>query len=378
MKLIKLFAVLASVAVSVASCEQLSGGGSSDNGDETGTENNSGTGDSSESEDPSGSVDPSELRQVMSIEMTFVDNREGDGYDYEDEAYLQTFTYDDEGRCTNIGIDFTDEEEDDLNCAITYQANKIKLDITGYHSPLSYEIEMENGRAKSWSYAEDRSMTFDYNAGGYLSRIVEWCPEHMNLEGGCGYIAFNNVNGLCTGAYYDVNPDYASSADDALVWSESSWYPHRYPANNTSIDLNTHVINGAIEYDFNPYDVLNTIRCLGKVSDGLFERTYAFVAEAEMAAMPPRFDEPNTKYEMSYTTFKEKYDDYAVSFEFDEEGYVTRFSYTKVYEKYRVDYYYQTNEVYSEKTGYGYTRSENTYTKIGDDISCPVTVKVNY
>ena len=85
MKLIKLFAVLTSVVVSVASCEQLPGGGSSENGDETGTENNSGTGDSSESEDPSGSVDPSELRQVMSIEMTFVDNREGDGYDYEDE-----------------------------------------------------------------------------------------------------------------------------------------------------------------------------------------------------------------------------------------------------------------------------------------------------
>ena len=38
MKLIKLFAVLASVAVSVASCEQLPGGGSSENGDETGTE----------------------------------------------------------------------------------------------------------------------------------------------------------------------------------------------------------------------------------------------------------------------------------------------------------------------------------------------------
>ena len=242
MKLIKLFAVLASVAVSVASCEQLSGGGSSDNGDETGTENNSGTGDSSESEDPSGSVDPSELRQVMSIEMTYVDNREGDGYDYEDESYLQSFTYDAEGRCTNIKIDFTDAEETDLNCAITYQANKIKLDIIGYHSPLSYEIEMENGRAKSWSCAEDRSMTFDYNAGGYLSRIVEWCPEHVNLEGGCGYVAFNNVNGLCTGAYYDVNPDSASSADDALVWSESSWYPHRYPANNTSIDLNTHII----------------------------------------------------------------------------------------------------------------------------------------
>ena len=97
-----------------------------------------------------------------------------------------------------------------------------------------------------------------------------------------------------------------------------------------------------------------------------------------MVAMHPRFDEPNTKYEKSYTTFKEKYDDYAVSFELDEEGYVTGFSYTKVYEKYRVDYYYQTNDEHSEKTGYGYTRSENEYTKIGDDISCPVTVKVNY
>lgn len=78
-----------------------------------------------------------------------------------------------------------------------------------------------------------------------------------------------------------------------------------------------------------------------------------------------------------YTTFKEKYSDYIVSFEFDEEGYVTGFSYAKVYEKFRVDYYYQTTNVPS-KNGYEYTRSENTYTKLGSDIACPVTVTINY
>ena len=360
MKTIKLLAVLMSVAASVASCDLLSVDGSTEN------------------DDKEEHVESSELRQVKSIEMTYVDNRDyEDGRSYEDESYLQSFTYDENGRCTNIHTDFDDPEEDDLNCAITYLSNKIKMDITGYYEPLSYEIEMENGRAKSYSYDENRSMTFEYNADGYLKRIVEWCPQHMNLEGGCGYVAFNNTNGLCTGAYYDVNPDSASSADEALIWNESSWYPHKYPANNTNIDLNTHIINGSIQYDFNPWDVLNTIRCLGKVSDCLFERTYSFVDEAEMLEMPI-FTEPNTRYDRSFTTFKDKYSDYVVSFEFDEEGYVTGFSYTKVYEKYRVDYYYQTNDEYSEKTGYRYTRSENTYTKIGGDISCPVVVKVNY
>lgn len=372
MKMIKTLALMVSVAASVAACGQLPDDGSIDNGDNPGTENNPGTGDSS------GSEDPSEIRQVKSIRMTFEDNRENDGYDYEDESYLQSFTYDAEGRCTNIAIDFADAEEDDLECAITYGANTIKLDITGYHSPLSYEIQMENGRAKSFSYAENHSMTFEYNNAGYLYRIAEWCPVHMNRDGGCGFIAFNNTNGLCTGAYFDVHPESASSADEPLIWTESSWYPHRYPSNNTSIDLNTHIINGSIQYDFNPWDVLNTIRCLGRVSDCLFERTYAFVNEKEMAEMPPHFTEPNTKYERSYTTVKEKYSDYVVSFEFDEYGYVTGFSYVKVYEKYRVDYYYQTTNVASDKTGYEYTRSENTYTKLGDDISCPVSVQVNY
>ena len=45
MKLIKLFAVLASVAVSLASCEQLPGGGSSDNGDDVMLKLTHGTGD---------------------------------------------------------------------------------------------------------------------------------------------------------------------------------------------------------------------------------------------------------------------------------------------------------------------------------------------
>ena len=65
----------------------------------------------------------------------------------------------------------------------------------------------------------------------------------------------------------------------------------------------------------------------------------------------PFFTEPNTRYDRFFTTFKDKYSDYVVSFEFDEEDYVTDFS---------------------------YTRSENSYTKIDGDISCPVTVKVNY
>ena len=372
MKITKLLAVLMTVAVSVASCDLLSDAESSGNGDDSVTENNPGANDST------GSVDPSELRQVKSIEMTYVDNRDlEDGRSYEDESYLQSFTYDENGRCTNIHTDFDDPEEDDLNCAITYMANKIKMDITGYYEPLSYEINLENGRAKSYSYAENRYMSFEYDEDGYLKRIVEWCPQHMNLEGGCGYVAFNNTNGLCTGAYFDVNPESASSADDALVWSQSSWYPHRYPANNTSIDLNTHIINGAIQYDFNPWDVLNTIRCLGKVSDCLFERTYSFVDEAEVLEMPI-LTEPNTRYDRSYTTYREKYSDYIVSFEFDEEDYVAGFSYTKVYEKYRVDYYYQTSNVGSKEKGYEFTRSENTYTKIGGEISCPVTVKVNY
>lgn len=365
MKSIKFFAALMAAAVTVASCDSLS----LDNGD--GAETNPGTGNGS------GTEDTSEVRQVQSIQMSYVDNRKKDDTNYDDISYLQTFTYNDAGKCTNIKIDFEDAEENDLNCDITYLTNKLKMVITGYHEPLSYEIAMENGRAKSFSYSENRLMTFDYNSSGYISRITEWCPEHADLEGGCGYVAFKNENGLCTGAYFDVNPYSASSADKAQIWIESSWYPHRYPVKNTGINLNTHIINGAVQYDFNPWDVLNTIGCLGKVSDCLFERTYGFMDVAQSVLMPGPFTEPNKKYEYSYVTFKEKYTDYVVTFEFDEEDYPTGFSYTKVYEKYRVDYYYQTNNVQT-KNGYEYTRSDNTYTKVGNDFSCPVTVKINY
>ena len=359
MKSFKLLAILTTVATSVASCDLLSEMGAPHNEDSSKTDNTS------------------EVRQVESIQMSYVDNREMNGMEYKNISYLQSFTYDETGKCTNIKIDYEDTEKDDLNCAITYEANKLKMDITGYHYPLSYEFAMDNGRAKYWIYDEDRAMTFEYNSNGYLYRIAEWCPEHVSVDGGCGYVAFNNINGLCTGAYFDVHPESAVSPDDALIWNESSWYPHRYLANKTSINLNTHIINGAIQYDFNPWEVLNTIGCLGKVSDCLFERTYGFLAEVGVEYVPGPLDEPNKTYKCSHEIFKEKYDDYDVTLEVDEEGYVKKFSYIKVYEKFRVDYYYQTSNVRTE-FGYEYIRSENTYTKIGNDISCPVSVIINY
>ena len=95
MKKTKLISVLIAAAVSLASCDFLPGDGLIGD-DDSPTENLPGTGDVSGSDQPS---DPSELRQVISIQMTYVDNREDDGVAYEDEAYIQNFTYDDKGRC---------------------------------------------------------------------------------------------------------------------------------------------------------------------------------------------------------------------------------------------------------------------------------------
>lgn len=365
MKLLRLS--LLAAAVLVASCDQPFPDDNDKNGD-----------------DPSGEVPPTDLsdaRQVKSIKMTYTDNTCDP---VEVMSYTQSFTYDEEGKCTKIALDFADVDEDDITCDITYGDNTIKFDVTGYHSPVSYLATLENGRAVSSTYSdpdENRLMTFTYDSEGYLSRITEWCPYHMNFETGCGFVAFPHSDGLCTGAWFDVNPESAASPDDALVWNPEKWYPNRYSDYKTNIDLNSHIINGGIEYDFSPYTLLNTLRYLGKVSDCLAERTYGFVSRPESVETLPGegkgFPEPNKRYERSYTTFEEVTKDFPVNTSFDADGYVSEITYSQVYQKYRVDYYWQTTDERIEE-GYLGHRSENTYTKIGGEISCPVVLKVVY
>ena len=334
--------------------------------------------------DPSGVVPPTDLsdaRQVRSIEMTYTDNTCNP---VEVTSYTQYFTYNEDGKCTRIMIDYADVDEDDLTCDITYGDNTIKFDVIGHHSPVSYLATLENGRAVSTTYSdpdEDRLMTFNYDADGYLSKITEWCPEHMSDKDGCGFVAFSHSEGLCTGAWFDVNPESAANADDALVWSPEKWYPNGYSDYKTNIDLNSFIIDGGIEYEMLPWTLLNTLRYLGKVSDCLAERTYAFISRVQSVGLLPGsdkgFPEPNTRYDRSYTTYEEVTEDFPVSMSFDADGAISEITYSQVYQQYRVDYYWQTtDEVLGD--GYAATRSENTYTKIGGEISCPVELKVLY
>lgn len=363
MKLLFRFALLAA-AVAVASCDLPF------------------TGDVDTDPD-SGVVPPTDLsdaRQVRSIEMTYTDNTCDP---VEVTSYTQSFTYNEDGQCTRIVIDYADEDEDDLTCDITYGVNTIKFDVTGYHSPVSYLATLENGRAVSTTYSdpdEDRLMTFNYDADGYLSKITEWCPEHMSDKDGCGFVAFQHSEGLCTGAsWFDVHPESAAHAHDALIWSSDKWYAHGYSDYTTNIDLNSFIIDGGIEYEMQPWTLLNTLRYLGKVSDCLAERTYAFISRSVFFPSEggKEFSEPNTRYDRSYTTYEEVTEEFPVSISFDADGSVSKITYSQVYQQYRVDYYWQTTD---EVLGGGYaaTRSENTYTKIGGEISCPVELKVLY
>ena len=333
--------------------------------------------DTPETPDTNPSVDMSGARVVKSIEMKYVDNSAEPAATT---SYTLYFTYNDEGKCTHIKVDYP--SSDDLTCDITYGQNVIRFDVNGYHSPLKYVATLENGRAVSTTYGDEsdnRIMTFDYDEAGYLSKITEWCPSHMENKDGCGYVAFKHEDGLCTGAYFDVHPESAADPEDAQIWSPNKWYYNGYSAYKTNIDLNSFVIDGGIEYDLQPWTLLNTLRYLGKVSDCLAERTYGFCTMSEAVIAPSGFDKPNTRYDMSYTTYREEHNDYPVTYTFDKDDFVQGFSYSKIFQKYRVDYYYQTtNEYLGDGMGYRYTRSDETYTKIGGYINCPVVLKVNY
>ena len=364
MKTLKLFLMLPVVAALTASCDLLS----------TGNEDNDPSGSDAPTEG-SGGVDLSDARQVKSIEMTYTNNCEP----VEVSSYTLDFAYNDKGQCTKLTMDFP--EDDDLVCDVAYGSSTITFNITGYNSPVSYLATIENGRAVSTTYSdpdENRLMTFGYDKDGYLYKLTEWCPSHMNFENGCGFVTLTHDDGLCTGAYFDVHPESASSPEDALLWAADAWYPNRYSSYKTNIDLNAIIVDGGIEFEFGPHTLLTLFRYMGKLSDCLFERTYAFESYAEsVVGGMSGFSEPDTRYDRSYTTYKEVSESYPLTISADADGYPVEVSYTKKFQKYRVDYYYQTTDEYLGN-GYAYTRSEDTYTKIGDEVSCPVSMKISY
>lgn len=200
-----------------------------------------------------------------------------------------------------------------------------------------------------------------YTEDGRLGKLWE-DPDKDSYE---WYEKFFYTDGLLTKAEI-----YESGYDtDVQEFKVDELYQNRHPATGTNIDFNAFLFEVGMD-DIEP--ILYQIGLLGKGSDCLME-IGGYSENDEWELPHPQYPEPGKVYKKREKRIKypEGEIPLRVTYEFDGDKYVTKFSYADPYELY--EHYYEVHVGYElldpndPSMGYKYEIKNENWTKLGEE-----------